>query len=826
MSDPQSIREHFEALHGLDAAARAAYLDGLADRALAAQLATLIGTTDSRAERIVERAVKRWRADIDAPPVVPGYRIERLLGSGGMGRVFVALREALGQRVALKVLYTSGHAAAPELEHERAALARLNHPQIATFIDSGVLEDSSVAWFAMALIDAEPLGSWLKRELKLDARLELIEKLLLPLKHAHERGVVHGDLKASNVLVDRDGTPHLLDFGISSLLGERLSPRGATAHSASPEQLRAEPLSAASDVYSAGRLLVESIDSAVDRSRASRDLERIAARACAPEPNQRYADAGELLDDLSAERRALPLPRLGSAPLTRARKWIARYPALALGAVALVALALTTLNYIQRLERERAQALAAEQAAEQSLKFMIESFYAVVPQRAQGREVSALDVLKEAETRLLETELQPAARGRLSEALGRTFDALGDYERASRWLNVAIDQADALPPDRVMIAQRVLIDVEFRRGAVAAVALDRAMADALAYAERAGQLGSAAHASLLSQISSAIIQFGRFDEAAKLAQQALDIHDANGRPDIEGYLSARHNLAVALRATGQWETARAMLEATWRERVDALGADRPASILTLQQLASTEMSMGRLSDARRRATEVLERRLRIMGPNHFMTIIARNRLASIEVASEQPELAEALLAIEPRSPPRTFEAFDSQLNIGIIAWLRGDPRTALNHFDEAYAIYREVLRAEGRGALSNPLLWRLRCARELEDRSLAESLIREIEGLPQDSNRPRRDRQLALERALLAHDWMAVEGALAEIDRYDRFADGERLRSAAFAVREAARQRVATPGVCRRLKVHLDAQSEPLPTTRGLWTEHCAGSGA
>ncbi len=188
------------------------------------------------------------------------YRIERRLGSGGMGVVALAYDPTLERRVALKVIrreMVSGELLR-RFETERRVLARLEHPNIARIFDAGTIDD--LPYFTMERVEGEPIDRFCDRQrLSITDRLRLVLKVCDALENAHRNLVVHRDLKPSNILVGAAGEPKLLDFGIAKELGpagdSETRHQPLTPAYASPEQLRGRPVSVASDVYSLGVLL-------------------------------------------------------------------------------------------------------------------------------------------------------------------------------------------------------------------------------------------------------------------------------------------------------------------------------------------------------------------------------------------------------------------------------------------------------------------------------------------------------------------------------------------------------------------------------------------
>src|SRR5690606_19169664 len=198
------------------------------------------------------------------------YRFVRKLGSGGMGDVWLAEREEeYEQRVAIKLVRAGVFSAQVHgrLRMERQILASLQHPNIARLLDGGRAEDGT-PYLVLEYIDGEPIDAYCdRRRLRLAERIRLVQQVCSTVHYAHQNLVVHRDLKPNNILITQDGTPKLLDFGIAKLLDTRQTARTlAVTHfgyrvmtptHASPEQIRGEAITTASDIYVLGVLLYE-----------------------------------------------------------------------------------------------------------------------------------------------------------------------------------------------------------------------------------------------------------------------------------------------------------------------------------------------------------------------------------------------------------------------------------------------------------------------------------------------------------------------------------------------------------------------------------------
>jgi non-specific serine/threonine protein kinase/serine/threonine-protein kinase len=211
------------------------------------------------------------RHELDRDSRVGPYRLIRPIGRGGMGAVYLAVRDddVFQKRVAIKLLKRGmdTEAIVRRFQHERQILAALEHPNIASLLDGGTTADG-LPYFAMEYVEGQPITEYCDgRQLDTNARLELFRHVCAAVQYAHQNLIVHRDIKPANVLVTNDGTPKLLDFGIAKLLnpelaGHTMVPTVAgmqllTPEYASPEQVRGETVTTATDVYSLGVLLYE-----------------------------------------------------------------------------------------------------------------------------------------------------------------------------------------------------------------------------------------------------------------------------------------------------------------------------------------------------------------------------------------------------------------------------------------------------------------------------------------------------------------------------------------------------------------------------------------
>ena len=324
------------------------------------------------------RLISRILGDsLDDPPLAPGirvggWRIGALIGCGGSSMVYVAHRDDghFDQQAALKIVRPNPLLVA-QFRRERQILARLRHPAIARLIDGGSFEGGRL-WFAMELVFGQRIDHHARsRRTPISERLRLFETLCDAVVHAHERQLVHRDIKPGNVLVDENGHARLLDFGIASSDEEddAAGLRAMTPIYASPEQHGGGATTAASDIYQLGVLLGVLLvpDGAPcatlprrPRTIVRREIDAVIARATAAAPSERYPSAAALRADIAALRQRRPLSVFGGSGYKAARLIERHAVAFAIACVAIVALVTLAMVASWRIgiERDRAREAA------------------------------------------------------------------------------------------------------------------------------------------------------------------------------------------------------------------------------------------------------------------------------------------------------------------------------------------------------------------------------------------------------------------------------------------------------------------------------------
>jgi eukaryotic-like serine/threonine-protein kinase len=388
------VEELFHEAADLSPAERAAFLDQMCggDEDLRRQVASLLAadTPDEFLQAAVNQVVDQLPPAANESWDLAGTRIGRylitgLIGKGGMGSVYRAIRtDDFQMQVALKLLKrgTDTETALNRFRSERQILANLEHPNIARLFDGGATE-AGLPYFVMEYVDGTPLLEY-AAPLSIRQRVEMFRSICSAVEYAHQHRIIHRDIKPANILVSRDGTPKLLDFGIAKLVAANEDTKGATLtlagvrvmtpDYASPEQVRGEPVTLATDIYSLGLVLYELLTgqrahhiekcspSEIEREICTQepkkpsvvardldaDLDNIVLKALRKEPPRRYRSVAELADDLDRFLHDLPVKARKESLLYRTRKFLKRNRIPALAAVMGAALVWTVIAGLGR----------------------------------------------------------------------------------------------------------------------------------------------------------------------------------------------------------------------------------------------------------------------------------------------------------------------------------------------------------------------------------------------------------------------------------------------------------------------------------------------
>ena len=656
--------------------------------------------------------------DLPAPEARHGervgpWRILEEVGRGGMSVVYLAERAdgLFEQRVAFKFLRVAHEVGLRRFEQERRILAGLEHPNIGRLLDGGT-DDRGRPYIVMEHVQGQRIDAWCRTTgATLEERLDLVSAVAGAVEYAHRNLVVHRDLKPSNILVTRDGHVKLLDFGIARLLeAEGAEESGAesltrtmvrllTPEYASPEQVRGERITTASDVYQLGVILYEllagrrpfTLDGAgaaeiervicdeeppppsavatlegkppgrVPDERALRrklrgDLDTIVGKAMAREPERRYGTVGELRDDLARFRAGLPVRARRPTLRYRASRFLRRHR---VGVVATLLVVLSLLGGLAAAswqavvasgERDRAELARAQ--AETVTDFLVEVFEVSDPERSRGEEVTARELLDRGAQRAVAGLDDPEITASLLGVIGRAYRSLGLYDAAEPLLEGV---------------------VELFRGELRDTGDERGLAAGLA------------------QLGRLRMDQRRLDEADALYAEALEIRRRIHGGEHEEIAESLRDLSTLRHLQGDMGAAEELARETLEMRRRLFGNEHPAVAAARTDLGRVHLFQGNLAAADEEFSDAIALHRRLGSTPDRTLAASLNHLGQVrhnqgrydEAEELYGEAHQILLTLLGPDHPQTADVYN---NLGTLLYARGQ-------IEEAVGIFREVLAA-------------------------------------------------------------------------------------------------------------------------------------
>lgn len=653
----------FDALCELEPAALDARLREIAreDEALATRLRRLLTIDADYAEHTARAvAAEDWPESprrLGEGDDIGAFRLIRRIGRGGMGVVYLAERRSdFAQTVAIKLMprFAIDASSRERFARERRLLAQLRHPNICSIVDGGELDDGT-PWLAMEYVRGETLCAWCARErATLGERIDLFLQLCDAVQYAHNRLVIHRDLKDSNVLIETVGdgraTVKLLDFGIAKSL-ENTGENARTAlHdlafsplTAAPEQIRGERATVGTDVYALGGLLHQALSGALPFASVDRDpmalqraildrvpppmsetlrreraagrerpdapppealrgeLDAIVAHCLRKAPEERYPDVGALARDLRAWRSGHPISVSNGDRAYRMRKFLRRNRVpVAFATVAavgvLIALGVTLWQAAQlRAERDAARSARVRSEIDRDraravAAFVRDTFQDADPNKAAQGGLLARELIERGRRRLDRLEAQPDVQAELAVLLAESYAGQGLIAESDALMRRYAGGIDALSVGDADVRWRARA-LRMSNRLVLAPDSPALDADLDALARTAsGAERQVEVARLHSRLSA---RRSRFREGASALEAAWRAYGPSLNADEA--LRLRIDLADALLSAGRRDDARAICE---RIDMDALSAFDPAlQIRALRLLARERKRRGGDPDA-------------------------------------------------------------------------------------------------------------------------------------------------------------------------------------------------------------------------------------
>jgi tetratricopeptide (TPR) repeat protein/tRNA A-37 threonylcarbamoyl transferase component Bud32 len=625
--------------------------------------------------RLEQDSTLDW-ASSRGPRTLGKFELIEAVGSGAFGTVYKARDPRLDRTVAIKVP-RSGHLAdRADLDRflrEARSVARLRHPAIVPVHDVG--EHEGVPYLISDFVQGLTLTDFLSaRRSSPREAAGLVAAVADALQYAHEQGVVHRDVKPSNILLDDAGHPHLMDFGLArrdagdvtmTIDGQVL---GTPAYM-SPEQARGESrrVDGRSDVYSLGVVLYQMLTGELPfrgtprmllhqvlhdeprrprsfNDRIPRDLETICLKAMAKEPDRRYATAAEAGADLRRFLAGEPIQARRVGVAEHAWRWCRRNKMVA-GLTAAVFLAMAAGTAVSSVQAIRAWRAEAEMRA--VLEFVEQRVLAAARPKGQdgglGPEVTLRQAIDAALPFVAEGFMaQPLVEARLRETLGTSYLYLGEPRTA----------AEQFEASRALYARhRGPDDPDTLRSTYG--------------------------------LASSYLKLGRWHEALKLHAEIRALQIARLGPDHPDTLRTTNGLAISYAALGRRAEALKLLEETLARYKATLGRDDPDTLGSMANLAHSHYVMGRRAEALKLWEEVLARRKATLGLDHPDTLRTMHNLAHSYAA--QGRHAEALeLSEETLARRKATLGASHPDTLGSMGYLGGS-YAALGRWDEALA---------------------------------------------------------------------------------------------------------------------------------------------
>jgi serine/threonine protein kinase/tetratricopeptide (TPR) repeat protein len=617
------------------------------------------------------------------PAFIGRYRVIRLLGEGGMGTVYEAEQDEPRRVVALKVIRPG--LATPErlrrFRHESQALGRLQHPGIAQIYDAGAADTGfgPQPYFAMELVRGESLDRYVATHpLSTREKLALMAKICEGVHHAHQRGLIHRDLKPGNILIDETGQPKILDFGVARLteseaqltMQTEVGQIVGTLAYMSPEQVQGDPqeIDTRTDVYSLGVILYELLTGQLPYNVSGRqipeavrtirevdpaslssisrnyrgDVETIVGKALEKDKARRYESAAALGADIQHYLSDEPILARPPSTSYQLSKFARRHRALVTGAAAVflvlvvgIAVSTTLAVRARRAEqaaiKERDRASRERDRATRITDFMTGMFKVSDPGESRGNSVTAREILDKASNDLnsgLATD--PDAQSQMMQVMANTYANLGLYPRADELATRALEaRRKLLGPDdpKTLESMTQVGDILEREGKFE----DAEKMERQALAAERRVLGSDDRLTLdtMNLLVITVGFQGRYAEADKLDREQIEILARKNSPDDDKLVAAKTNLAGLLSAEGRFVEAekedRDLSEIARRK----WGSDHPKALAPRENLAMVLTQQGRLKEAEQLFREILPMRQRVQGADHPDTLHCMENLAGV-----------------------------------------------------------------------------------------------------------------------------------------------------------------------------------------------------
>lgn len=675
------------------------------------------------------------------PERIGPYRIEAQVGEGGMGRVYRAREQHPPREVALKLMRGLDSAGQLRFRREAELLAALEHPHIARLYAAGEadLGGLRMPWLAMEFVHGSDLVSHARAaRLDLRARIRLLIEVVRAVHFAHGRGVIHRDLKPGNILVDAEGAPKILDFGVARLGDDEvgMTQQGqvlGTVPYMSPEQLagRSREVDVRSDVYALGviayeliadrlpypRLSTSSVMEALEivqrqapaelatlQPSARGDLNLVVMKALASEPARRYASAAEFAADLERVLDHRPVEARAPTVGYLISRFVRRNRALSAAALLVLAilLAATAVSLDFAFDEAQARSLADQRAAEAEAvtAFLEQMLASADPEQARGARLSVGDVLAVAARSLPQAELPDPVATRLLQVLGRAYLNLGEVDEALPLIEAGQTRAagmGAAGEEARQAGEILLANADVARGQY-----PDAQSRVAALLAKPGT-GAEIEVEARQVAAHVRVMQGSYVEAVQQLRSLIEFAGERLGPQHRATLTARHNLASTLQSMGRLDEALAEGESTYAVRREVLGETHPDTLHSLNLLSAVNHRLGQSELAEQQMRSLIDLRTQVVGADNPSTLITRRNLAVLMVQTgRKQEALDMLVELYADSSRAIGVTAPQTLSLTqLMAFVYSD----LGRHQEAFELLRQTVDAQiAAGGPSEPQL--------------------------------------------------------------------------------------------------------------------------
>jgi len=700
------------------------------------------GFIESPAYRSVSSLVEGGEIESRIGSIIGAYRLEKEIGRGGMGTVYLASRadRAFDKKVAVKLIKRGFDTdeIVRRFRDERQILAALEHPNITRLLDGGSTADG-LPFLVMDYVDGLPLIEYCEHaKLSIPDRLELFLLICSAVSYAHRNLVIHRDLKPSNILVTSDGTPKLLDFGIAKLTaasgsdeptrGTLNDMRAMTPEYASPEQINGQAVTTTSDVYSLGIILYEllsghkpyhfanhstdeinrilssttaqkpssvckfegpsgmTVESHVVSRQLRGDLDKIIFMAMRTESDRRYSSVEQFANDIRRHLKGLPVIAQDDSLGYRASKFIQRNkPGVAAG---LGITASLVGGFIVAMRQARIAARQRDRS-ERTYDFLQEVLSSADPRKA-GKDLRVVEMLElAAET--IETQFgsQPGVASDLNATIGLTYLSLGRIEPAGKHLRSALElRLRNFSQDSIPVARALHDYGKYLHAKGDLSGAEPYYREALATFRRRSP-NSLYVAETLASLGYLTALMGDSEQAIRLHSKELEIkrrHLGDSHADVARAMS---RLASVMSIIGRHETAEPLHTRALQILRAINGAQHPDIALVLNDMVRTVLPRDPAS-AERLCREALAMRRKLLDEDHPDVAWTLYNLAYVLIARER--YAEAGEILRETLARRGTSLPDEHPIVASCLVLQGRIFMAERSYDLAHERFVECLR--------------------------------------------------------------------------------------------------------------------------------------